>query len=368
MDMRLSICTLNIITLGIVLSSCNDSADFSSRTPTKKQNSEKLEVEQASDSSFDSNPTFDPNAPNNDSNSNQKTKSEDDPVTSIENTENKDGSITEKFIGRLRAETNSKVDLVFAVDTSDSMDAERSMLAQNLTQFLRELSAENKIDYQLLSIGGGVTYPADADQSRFGYVGLEVDSDSALARFRQLLGDPQKYSKLPFREDASKELVVVTDDNSGVTGLDFLNFLYANAQRMGTLHFNGFIGLENSVDAGKGGPSWCGIRRIGSEYLAIEKDPKYGGKMFDLCTADWSKLLKDLANRIVRVNAQSEFVVTKGTIDSSNDIKVSINGVDKIREEEWVLNVDKNMIVFKPEHAPKSGEVVTITYQMSVKS
>jgi len=270
---------------------------------------------------------------------------------------NSDGTVTEKFFGQTEVEAQADVEIIFVVDTSGSMDDEKSMLEQNISKFLTDLSNSGRLNHQVFMIGSGFNFPA-TDPSRFSIINDEVGSWNALKKVQNFLDNPG--GSLPLRANATKEIVVVTDDDSlpgkgGVRASDFISYLNTKTASLGQIHVNGFIWLPTSVKN-----SNCTKANQGNAYLELANDPTFGGDMFDLCSKDWSALLGEFAKKIISSNAQLEFKL-KTAVNENQGLKVFVNDVE-VESTYWTYSSTRNSIVFDAENAPKAGDIMAVIY------
>ncbi len=271
--------------------------------------------------------------------------------------ENGDGTRSEIFFGRSNIATSSDVDIIFAMDTSGSMGTEKQYLEQNMGTFLTKLSENKRLNFQVFMIGANFKFPA-LDAKRFAVVNKPVGSWDALIKIREFLQNPAGVA-LPLRAKATKELVVVTDDDSTQLPADqFIQYLTASKATLGTVHLNGFVGLPNSAQN-----DWCKLAKVGNQYISIAANKEFGGELFDLCTQDWKVLFSRLAERIVSSSAQIEFALG-AKADVSTEMQVFINDV-ALDKTFWTYSATRNSIVFDEAHAPAEGDKVSIRYKIA---
>lgn len=147
------------------------------------------------------------------------------------------------------------VDIIWIVDNSSSMQPAIAQIKQGLNAFA-SLIGSKSLDYQVImlslrspqspvSIGGSNRYPVcippplagDAscgDGARFFQSSIDIRSTQPLEQFLGTLGQTAGYTAtdakggepwaMHLRPDASKTIVVVTDDNSRLSATDFETF------------------------------------------------------------------------------------------------------------------------------------------------
>jgi hypothetical protein len=274
--------------------------------------------------------------------------------------ENADGTRKEVFLGRAIVDTEADVDIIFAVDTSGSMAQEKANVEQNLGAFLSKLQTNKALNYQVFMIGANFVFPSGTDSKRVAAVTQEVGSWDALVQFKKFFTTPS-VAVLPLRKTAVKELVVITDDDSltnkgGISADNFMKYLTDQKSVIGTVHFNGFVWLESSLQT----PT-CTKANVGNQYMILASNPQFGGELFDICTKDWKLLFTKLAERIISSSAQIEFAL--GLVaDTTVDFTVLINDVP-LEATFWTYSQAKNSIIFDPTHTPGEGDVLSVVYK-----
>jgi hypothetical protein len=262
------------------------------------------------------------------------------------------------------------VDIVFALDTSGSMDQERVALQQRLPDFVKKLEAAGKdLDYRVWMIAQGFTFPT-VDGTKMEIVNVEVGSNNALARLTDFVsgtGSAAGKVRTKLRDVSHKHFVVITDDNAnGTVATDFISLATTNPSLKDRTSFNGVIGLTRGAGAGVAN---CEIANVGEQYqiLAGEKSLPSGqksplkGLIQDLCAADWTtKLVDALAAKVIRESLRLEFPLPDDARGSSN-LAVKIAGKD-IPPSGFSYDTARNAIVFTNSTAPKPGEELIVRY------
>lgn len=262
------------------------------------------------------------------------------------------------------------VDIVFALDTSGSMDQERVALQQRLPDFFKKLEAAGKdLDYRVWMIAQGFTFPT-IDGTKMEIVAVEVGSNNALGRLIDFVGGTGSAAgrvKTKLRDVSHKHFVVITDDNAtGTVATDFISLATTNPILKDRTSFNGVIGLTRG--AGSGGTN-CGIANVGEQYqiLAGEKNLPSGqksplkGLIQDLCAADWTtKLVDTLAAKVIRESLRLEYPLPDDARGASN-LAVKIAGKD-LPPSGFSYDTARNAIVFTNSTAPKPGEELIVRY------
>ena len=133
------------------------------------------------------------------------------------------GLLTEVFTANPAPEEKSKVDVLFLMDTSGSMLEEKEAVETQLQEFISKF--DESLDYHIYVVGSEVGYtnifpgyvPFDINiaelenSDRVTKINEPIDSYNALQVFLNLVNE--ENSPLNLRDEASLEVVVVSDDN-----------------------------------------------------------------------------------------------------------------------------------------------------------
>ena len=261
-----------------------------------------------------------------------------------------DGSVTEKFKGAL-TEKAAAVDIVFAMDTSGSMNTEKTRLQTNMATFITTLKEKAKaLDFKIIMIGLGFQFPAGDD--RLSLVNTKVNSNDALTVLTKYISGAGASS---LRAKANKHIIVVTDDNAhGTTSSVFQSFTTGNAMMKDKTFVHGLIGLK-----GGSNNAWCSIAAVGAEYQSLAAATK--GTVLDLCQEDWTALLNQLAAAIITKESKKEFILTHKPTNSAS-ISVSVNGVS-LPSSTWQYDAKNNSLTIVEASAPKETDELVVLYK-----
>jgi hypothetical protein len=264
-------------------------------------------------------------------------------------------SIREVFVGEV-ATVNRVVDIIFAMDTSGSMDQEKANLEANMSTFIQTFETGAKaVDYKVFMIGAGFKFPTGSEDIIT--VNQKVESNDALAILQRFF-EGTIPSPSPLRDEAIKQIVVITDDDAiGVTSTMFKDYIQANPSLKDKTSVNGFVGLPTSA---QGQGTGCALAAIGNEYITLGTDPEVGGLIQDLCVQDWGDLLKDLANKIIKQTSKGSFPL-EAPADSSQEVVVSVDGA-VLSAEQVTYDPDQNVILFTPGNEPPEGAEIVVIY------
>ena len=258
------------------------------------------------------------------------------------------------------------VDLIFVMDTSGSMKPKTQKLEQAMQALVsRFLSTAANVDYQIFMVGTGFNFPSNVPQGKVGMVSIYVDSHNALdISSGFLLG---RYSStISLRKAASKELVIITDDEAYKVDANAFRSLIAPAKEsIGKLHVHGIIGLSQTpggILGGILGPSGvCSIPNVGAQYQALANDPEYKGLIQDVCAPDWGPLIDNLALKVIENKSQTKYPLQLGRPKDPQSIAVTVNGA-AVPPGGFSYLAAENAIVFPDASAPASGSSVEVVY------
>lgn len=263
------------------------------------------------------------------------------------------GSLTDKH------KVSLKVDVVFAIDTSASMDDELIATQNNLQKLITTLN-DGKLDSRIhLMLDQLLTVPAGSDPNKIAFINQRVDSSDAISRLNSLFsglfaanylgidGTPMATA-MSFRKDANLEIVVITDDNGSGTGN-----LAADFDPTKTLKatFNGILGLPTSVQS-----DTCSVANIGNEYIMLATQSK--GSMLDICAADWSGLITRLSTDMVKRSVT--FALSKKPVNPKNIVVVLDK--QKMVAADWTYDDKTNTVTLVKTTAVKDGSELTLNY------
>jgi hypothetical protein len=265
-----------------------------------------------------------------------------------------DGRIRQKFTGEGETE-KVPLDIVFAMDTSGSMNNEKASLQSAMTTFVAAFETKaKKTDYQLYMIGQNFQFPAGTD-GKITKIEKKIDSNNALVVLKMFFSGELQNPK-PLREDSRKQIVVVTDDTATkVKAPEFKAFLEATPMLKDKTSFNGIVGLPTTKQGGG-----CSITKPGLEYVTLGADPVYGGLIQDICDTDWEKLLDELAAKIIKQNFRGEFELARPA-NGDKPFEVKVDG-DAIDESDYSFDQEKNAIIFEDTAKPGDGAKIEVIY------
>jgi hypothetical protein len=246
-------------------------------------------------------------------------------------------------------------DVIFLVDTSGSMDEEKSRLEKNMEKFLNKFFVERKtFDYQMFLIGNDFDFPSGVTKNpKVNLISRNVQSNDALDIAQEFLEGSLTAPTLAVRENATKEIVVITDDNAFGGGVDYFNSRVA-ANDGAPLRVNGFVGFKFGINT-----FTCIIAAVGQAYIDVAKKSKKPGLIQDLCNDDWSAIMDNLGESITQ--ASDIVMVLEQTLDEAEKVNVVVDGVE-IPTTDFSYNKDKNSITIPRKDKNLKYEHVAVQY------
>lgn len=255
-------------------------------------------------------------------------------------------SETEEFDASARS-----VDVVFVVDTSGSMGEEIDFLEKNMTEFFNSIKTA-AIDVKITAIGAvdedgnNFDFPSTLSSSSFATVTHHVDSHDAISVLTEYYDG--KYSfPLALRKDSVLEAVIISDDNGEGKGNEASDF---RPPKDRDVSVNAIVGLKKGKQS-----EVCEIANKGDQHIKLAGDT--GGEVLDICSENWSDLLKTLSKKIISRTGYK----LKNPVDLSKDISVKVGGT-KIKSDEFSIDEDENMLNISPDVLIKEGDKIVIEY------
>jgi hypothetical protein len=252
-----------------------------------------------------------------------------------------------------------KVDLVFAVDTSASMDDEIRAMQTNLGRLVSGLNS-GRLDAQIhVMMDRLLTLPAGVDPKKVAFVNQEIGSENAISRLNALFAGMYVTSylspdgvvmpmPLAFRKGANLEVIVISDDNGDGNGNRAADFNPLNPKAT----FNAIVGLPSTMEGGN-----CDISGIGMEYITLAQAS--GGSMLDICSPDWSGLITRLSNDMIK---RSVSFTLSSKPDDAKAIVVLLDG-KRLAASDWTYDADNNTVTLVKTDGVKDGSKISLNYK-----
>lgn len=271
-----------------------------------------------------------------------------------------DGVIKQKFTLK---ESNTPIDVVFVIDTSNSMQVEIDQVEANLGEFLTQLKADERSKFtQVMVLAGKAnltfTPPAALDSEPnfdFQGAGHKVDSWNGLAVARDFLNGTIAPNKLSPRAEAPKHLVFVTDDNAktgnsvspaSIVEATFRTWLDENYPKPGS------VTIHTISCPVKGGDCYD----KSDAYRNLAADDKYKGVVEDLRSPDWGPILDAI---VASIKAKAQYTYKLSKKAKADSVAVYKNG-DKMADG-FEFDEATNSVKIDQDKAAE-GDILVITY------
>lgn len=278
--------------------------------------------------------------------------------------------VTDEF---LQLEQSSKLDILWVIDNSGSMEDEQAALAYNFNNFINEFIRKD-IDFNMAitttDTGGNygtrnsLTKRSIAKLRRksldnnkekflsdFANLIQVGTSGSGKERGLQAVDDfVQKYKSHPrfFREDAYFVTVIVTDedDQSIATPLDYVNSIKSKLHDPTKFKLYSIVNHSTTTNS-----QWY----VPGHTRYLETTNLVGGKIADI-DQNFHVTLQNVGASIVRLS--NSFALKH--IPSDDQIKVFINEIEV--QSGWVYDQDTRTISFQNNYVPQVGSKIQIQY------
>ena len=203
-------------------------------------------------------------------------------------------------------------DIIIAIDQSGSMNLETAWVRQQINGFSQQI-VQSGIDIRVVLIAGisgdnpicvdpplgsGGCPTQDNNPPTFMHVDQQVESHDALERI--LDAYPQYGSVL--RAGASKHIVVITDDESDMSAVDFDSGLKArDAALFAKYFFHGIVATANPATSCVTGNACCFLSGTAAGEGVIYKSliSQTGGVLGDLCLQDFQAVWTQLSRAVI---------------------------------------------------------------------
>ena len=287
--------------------------------------------------------------------------------------------------------TVPKVDLLFVVDNSGSMQDKQASLSQQGPAFINE-ALKAKADFHIgvtttendqtdkpdsYASYGDTIYPGglwgrppiidatDANAASDFSANIKVGTccsdsrESGLESAWRVLSAPADVTAPPqgsksfLRDDARLVMVAVSDEEDQSHGSTaFYTDFFQNVKgkfNAGLVSFNAIVG-DPSTGCDNGSIS----AQAGNRYASVATST--GGKWYSICSADWSQLAKDLA--LGAFQGRKQFALSR-TADPAT-VKVLLNGASQTVNADYVFDQPSNSVIFST--VPPPGATIVVDY------
>ena len=266
------------------------------------------------------------------------------------------GSIFDSTADQFVVQAESRLDLIFVVDNSGSMNDNQQTLQSNARIILEHMD-DNYIDYQIgvittdepFLVGPIISHLDPNKISELQTQLLVGVAGSATERGMEMLYQLFYQNNVPqnfIREDANLGVIFVTDENDSSTGpiMHYYNYYSTLKTSQSALKLHAVSGVP--------GASSCAQDSLKLDYLTSLS----GGIFADICQLDWGY---DLTN-IINISSQpiEKFYLTKEAIPQT--IKVYVNGLDI--GNSFTYNPSDNYVEISGTAAVFEGDSVSVEY------
>ena len=254
----------------------------------------------------------------------------------------------------------SKVDIIFVIDNSGSMNNEQTSISNNAYTFINELDINN-IDYKIAVIttdnpdfrGDVITYSTTNKVSEFqtqivaGTHGDPTEMGMEMAMQCTSSGNDGDPLGEFMRSDANLAIVIISDEN---------DYSPDSVQNY-VSHFKSLKTFSNMVTVhAVAGDVPTNICHAQPGYDYKDATLQTGGLFISICDSDWASSLKNLA--VSTSNGSREFLLSDQAIEGS--MTVWINGIENLQD--WIFDSASNSIVFTSNASLMEGDIIRIEY------
>ncbi len=304
-----------VVVLLVTLSSCNDSAGFSGNNTKKKASGETTTT-----------------------NSSSVTRGE---------------ALTQEIEYKASMTAgNNKVDLIFAIDSSRSMRSENEFLGGHIDSFVSRMKSDTDLDYQVFVLGTSITITTN---DRVEVMKQEIGSNDSLNILKSFL-QTKGLGSLQVRQDAIKEIVVISDNNANVSAYDFEQFLRQNFNNFGLVRVNAFVGLPSSAPN-----DWCQISAPGNVYKDLASSKLVGGFVQDICDGNWGRLFQNLGVAPERIAQGGASLLLNAKPDLNQPVEVKVND-NLVATGAWTYDQTLNAVIISDVSSLQDGAKISVKY------
>ena len=231
------------------------------------------------------------------------------------------------------------VDIIFLLDSSDSMSRYRSKVSENLSHLINSyLKKVQNLDYQIFIVSKNVHMPIADDQIYS--IDRNIGSHNALVVAQELIAGDTAVGSGKIRKDAVKELVVVSDDDSRISSDEFMQWMDENKEYAKSVHVNGIISFEKGSWLTHGYNS-----NPGKMYMELAKRERTRGVIANLASPNWQQVFDQLGRQLLEFKTDPQTKINlDGRPASSETITVLINGT-AINTQNWEYDSSQNVVI-----------------------
>ncbi|MCP4805343.1 MAG: choice-of-anchor D domain-containing protein [Proteobacteria bacterium] len=300
-----------------------------------------------------------------------------DPVV----TETGEGAEGSDYVDEFEQPISGKVDIMFYVDQSCSMDDDKAEMSAKFSQFIDELE-EIDADYLIMAVTADngchnidYIWPDSSDkdgifqQAVNGSGGLFTESGLTIAKHATAADRIAGCNSEFLRENSTVSLVLISDEpDQSPAENGYATVVPEILGQAPSTYISAVAGPlpQGCEDGGQSADAGHGY------YEAVAAT---GGLFLSICDSDWGTKLTSIAEAALRVKLADVFYLSDDDVEA-NSIVVTVDG--EIQEEGWELedgdptieNPDAPdtpaLIRFDQDHIPGEGAHITIEYSSSV--
>jgi len=199
---------------------------------------------------------------------------------------------------------STPVDIIWAVDSSQSMTDERQRVAETINSFVQAVEArDSNVRVVMVTATDNVPGPLGNDPDRYLFVPRHVASEMPLQVLVEHLPDYRDF----LRPEAYPHFIAVTDDESEMSADAFMDTMTRELGQF-TFHavasedLDGFpcrnaTPSQDCVLYGAMYPSLCGGTNPGVQYFDLAQVT--GGQQISICSEDWGAVFDLLAEAVL---------------------------------------------------------------------
>jgi len=275
--------------------------------------------------------------------------------------------------------TIPKVDVLFVVDNSCSMEEEQEALGANFDAFL-DYFLGSGLDYHVGVVSTDMNDPLHSGALRNvnGFRWIEEGTSDPELVFDAMVtmgveghwqekGRAAAYTAIELlrdtdnqgfiRDDAGMHVTVVSDeddesDGSPISRQEYIDWMLNARDNRQLVSFNAVVGPATGCKT---------ALEPGSDYLSISQ--AVGGVQWSICSDDWSRVLELLGFRAAGL--QQEFYLSQLPVEDTISVSVEAGGVVRqfTPQTEFTYDPARNSITFV-DYLPQPLEEITIDYQL----
>ncbi len=293
-----------------------------------------------------------------------------------------------------KAEFNTKVDILFVIDNSDSMLSKQNKLLSEVDDFFMALK-NTGLDFRIASVttdmrknlsypaylkaqGRIVGEPKVIDQNsenyelalekmiQLGNDGSSVEQGLAAMRMalspEMLSGENQNF----LREDAMLALIFLSDEDDMSSGeveeyMNFLNDLKPNFESGNSAWVANFLGVTDLNSECLSNPEY-NFADPGLRYMELVTASE--GESFSICKASLSEGLTNVRKRIM--SYLTDFVLAYEVYEESIEVRVDGEVILNDKQNGWSFEASRNTLRFHGTAIPSLNSEIIIFYRRRI--